>query len=102
MAGEDLVVSGQQVACPAVYHSCAPVSISGDPDKELSCDTRATDEALEWPFMDAKQAGVYLYEGDEGNWTGNWPRFATEEGGEVPLYAKRAGPCAQYAPDAQF
>jgi len=104
LAGETLATSGDKRACPAVYHSCAPVTIKGAADVSstpLSCGMAATDLTLEWPFNNKQQVGVYTFEGDPGNWTGNFPRLAdgdSQEPGKLPPYAQRAGPCADFAP----
>jgi len=120
LSGESLVLSGEKVACPAVYHSCAPVTIKGtnlsssssSSSSSVECDLAATDEELQWPFSDLnQQVGVYKFEGDEGNWTGNFPhvnmnmnmslndgRRAQAQGGPPPVYAQRVGPCADQAP----
>ena len=99
--GESIALSGKKPACPMVYHSCAPVSIKGDPENDLGvCDPAATDRKLNWPFN--LQPGVYFFEGDEGNWTGNFPNppgfNATQA---LPEYAKRRGPCANVAPEVR-
>ena len=65
----------------------------------MECDLAATDEELQWPFSDLnQQVGVYKFEGDEGNWTGNYPRGAQAQAGPPPVYAQRVGPCADQAP----
>ena len=66
-------------SCPAVYHSCSPVSIDGSvPRNDIdTCDTDMFEEKLNWPMkpaidMDLVEDGskyarsTYFYKGDPG------------------------------------
>jgi len=114
LSGESHAQSGQHVACPAVYYSCAPVRINGNGSSigtggESGCDLAATEEELQWPFHNNQQIGVYKFEGDEGNWTGNFPRVVDDDDHSIygtehssafpPVYAQRHGTCAGQAPE---
>ena len=59
--------------CPAVYHSCSPVSIDGTiPRNDIdTCNTTEFEEKLEWPLTprdnpDLYQHSVYFNRGDVG------------------------------------
>jgi len=65
--------AGDHPPCPAVYHSCAPVSIDGSvPRNDLEvCDTAGFEERLGWPATPGRDAGLYgrstyLNRGDVG------------------------------------
>lgn len=62
-----------QPDCPAVYHSCSPVSIDGTfPRNDIeTCNTTQFEEKLEWPLtpsanVDLYQHSVYYNRGDVG------------------------------------
>ena len=104
-------VAGVAPACPAVYYSCATVRINGtrpvSPEAPLSCPAGDADAALEWPWTARQVPGVYLHEGDPGDWT---PRYPVDLGAALnatttsnatssaPAYARRAGVCGPEAP----
>lgn len=62
-----------QPGCPAVYHSCSPVSINGTvPRNEIdTCNTTEFEDKLEWPLTprnnpDLYKHSVYFNRGDVG------------------------------------
>lgn len=57
--------------CPAVYHSCAPVSINGTiPRNQIeTCHTPMLEEVLDWPFMavgNNQKYSTYYAKGNPG------------------------------------
>ena len=89
----------------------AAVRINGtrpvSPEAPLSCPAGDADAALEWPWTARQVPGVYLHEGDPGDWT---PRYPVDLGAALnatttsnatssaPAFARRAGVCGPEAP----
>lgn len=74
--GGDTVVGIEHPPCPAVYHSCSPVSIQGTiPRNDIDvCNTTDYETKLQWPLTsrtnpDLYQHSVYYNRGDVGLYT---------------------------------
>eukprot|EP00537_Pseudo-nitzschia_pungens_P004157 CAMPEP_0172373764 /NCGR_PEP_ID=MMETSP1060-20121228/53138_1 /TAXON_ID=37318 /ORGANISM="Pseudo-nitzschia pungens, Strain cf. cingulata" /LENGTH=372 /DNA_ID=CAMNT_0013100189 /DNA_START=125 /DNA_END=1243 /DNA_ORIENTATION=- len=75
-AAEAGTVTDEHPICPAVYHSCAPVSIDGSvPRSDIDfCNTTEFETKLDWPLTpssdaDLYQHSVYFNRGDVGIYT---------------------------------
>ena len=98
-ANDTIGVDSEHPPCPAVYHSCSPVSIQGTvPRNEIAvCNTTDYETKLDWPLTarnnpDLYQHSVYYNRGDVGLYTETDARLTsigvpiTDETCTNPLY----------------